>query len=74
MVRRVILAPILSAALVAAFSPALAGWGFNGGPSPNASIQAGDMTLELACDRLRFAPAGYESEKGGQTTFPAMID
>lgn len=48
------------AALFAVFSPALAGWGFNDAPSPNAFIQAGDMTLELACDRMRFAPAGHE--------------
>ena len=50
----------LSAALVAVWVPAFAGWGFSGPPSPNAFIQAGDMTLELQCDRMRFAPAGYE--------------
>ena len=50
----------LSAALVAFCSPAIAGWGFTGSPSPNAFIQTGDMTLELQCDRMRFAPAGYE--------------
>jgi hypothetical protein len=50
----------LSAALVAVSSLTFAGWGFNGPPSPNAFIQAGNMTLELACDRMRFAPAGYE--------------
>jgi hypothetical protein len=50
----------LSAALVAVWVPAFAGWGFNGWPSPNAFIQAGDMTLELQCDRMRFAPTGYE--------------
>ena len=48
------------AALVAVWSSAFAGWGFSGPPSPNAFIQAGDMTLELQCDRMRFAPAGYE--------------
>ncbi len=51
---------MLLAALVGVCSSASAGWGFNGAPFPNASIQAGDMTLELACDRMRFAPAGYE--------------
>lgn len=50
----------LSAALIAVWIPAFAGWGFSGPPSPNAFIQAGDMTLELQCDRMRFAPAGYE--------------
>ena len=40
-------------------APALAEWGFNGDPSPSAFIQTSDMTLELQCDRLRFAPAGY---------------
>jgi hypothetical protein len=70
MVSRLMLAPILSAALVAASSPAIAGWGFSGAPSPNASIHAGDMTLELACERMRFAPAVYEDaqdieRKGG---------
>ena len=50
----------LSAALIAVWVPAFAGWGFSGPPSTNAFIQAGDMTLELQCDRMRFAPAGYE--------------
>jgi hypothetical protein len=50
----------LWAALVGVCSPALAGWAFNGSPSPNAFIQASNMTLELTCDRMRFAPAGYE--------------
>ncbi|RBW63253.1 hypothetical protein [Ruegeria sp. A3M17] len=40
-------------------APALAEWGFSGGQTPNAFIQTGDMTLELQCDRLRFAPVGY---------------
>ena len=41
--------------------PAWAGWSFSGPPSPpNAFIQTGNMTLELHCDRIRFAPAGYE--------------
>jgi hypothetical protein len=50
----------LSGALFAVCSSALAGWGFNGSPALNAFIQTGNMTLELACDRMRFAPAGYE--------------
>jgi hypothetical protein len=60
MVRHGILGPILSAALLAVCSTVFAGWSFNGSPSPNAFIQAGNMTLELQCDRMRVAPAGYE--------------
>ena len=60
MSRRGVTGTTLSAALVAIGSSAFAGWGFNGSPSPNASIQTGNMTLELQCDRMRFAPAGYE--------------
>ena len=46
---------------LATCSPAFAGWSFSGPPSPpNASIQTDSMTLELQCDRIRFAPAGYE--------------
>ena len=44
-------------------SPARADWNFNASPTPNASIQANNMTLELQCDRLRFAPAGYEDSQ-----------
>jgi len=60
MSRRGVAGTALSAALAAIGSSASAGWGFNGPPSPNAFIQAGNMTLELQCDRMRFAPAGYE--------------
>jgi hypothetical protein len=63
MVRREILGSILSAALIGVCSSASAGWGFNGTPSPNAFIQAGKMTLELQCDRVRFAPTGYEDAR-----------
>jgi hypothetical protein len=63
MVRYGILGPILSAALMAVCSSASAGWSFNGPPSPNAFIQTSNMTLELQCDRLRFAPAGYEDAR-----------
>lgn len=44
-------------------SAASADWSFNGKPNPNASIQAGNMSLELQCDRVRFAPAGYEDSE-----------
>lgn len=44
-------------------APALAEWGFSGSPLPNASIQTNNMTLELQCDRIRFAPAGYEDSQ-----------
>ena len=44
-------------------SAARADWSFNASPSPNASIQSNNMTLELQCDRLRFAPAGYEDSQ-----------
>jgi hypothetical protein len=40
-------------------APAFADWEFSSGQTPNAFIQSGDMTLELQCDRLRFAPVGY---------------
>lgn len=40
--------------------PALANWNFSSGPTPNAFLQSNNMTLELQCDRIRFAPAGYE--------------
>ena len=53
----------LAATLLSVGIPAFAGWSFNGAPFPNAFIQAGDMTLELACDRMRFAPAGYEDAR-----------
>ena len=43
--------------------PVHADWGFNGKPSPTAFVQTNNMTLELQCDRIRFAPAGYEDAK-----------
>lgn len=52
-----ILAP-LCGILVA--NAALADWNYSGPPYPNAFIQTNDMSLELQCDRMRFAPAGYE--------------
>lgn len=44
-------------------SPALAEWAFVGSPMPNAFLQTNDSTLELQCDRIRFAPAGYEDSE-----------
>lgn len=43
--------------------PVLADWGFNDAPEPNAFIQTDNMTLELQCDRIRFAPAGFEDSE-----------
>jgi len=57
---RLAMGSTFSVAMLAVSSLAFSGWGFNDAPSPNAFIQAGDMTLELQCDRMRFAPAGYE--------------
>jgi hypothetical protein len=56
----------LGLGLVMAFMlapPALAEWSFNNGPGPNASIQTEKMTLEFQCDRIRFAPAGFEDSQ-----------
>ena len=44
-------------------TPALAEWNYNGPPYPNATIQTSDMSLEVQCDRIRFAPAGYEDSQ-----------
>ncbi len=41
-------------------STATAEWNFSGPANANAFIQTDNMTLELQCDRVRFAPAGYE--------------
>ena len=41
-------------------TPAAAEWGFSGEPTPMAFAQSGNMDLELQCDRIRFAPAGYD--------------
>ncbi|UWQ90233.1 hypothetical protein K3727_15745 [Rhodobacteraceae bacterium M382] len=50
---------LTSVALTVAFSsPVFADWRFSAGPSPMAFVQAGQSTLELGCDRIRFAPAG----------------
>lgn len=52
-----------AAVLVLSTGPAFAEWRFSDGPTPNAFFQANDMTLELQCDRIRFAPAGYEDSQ-----------
>lgn len=51
--------PLAFAGLIAA-TTAQADWNFSSGMTPNAFIQTGNMTLELQCDRVRFAPSGYE--------------
>lgn len=43
--------------------PALANWNFSSGPTPNAFLQSNNMSLELQCDRIRFAPAGYQDSQ-----------
>ncbi len=42
---------------------AWADWSFSSAPNPNAFIQTNNMTLELQCDRIRFAPAGIEDSQ-----------
>jgi hypothetical protein len=49
--------------LMAMATTASAEWSFSPGPNPNAFIQTGNMTLELQCNRIRFAPAGYEDSQ-----------
>ncbi len=49
--------------LMAVATTASAEWSFSSGPTPNAFIQTGNMTLELQCDRIRFAPAGFEDSQ-----------
>ena len=44
-------------------TPALAEWNYNGPPYPNATIQTNDMSLEVQCDRIRFAPNEYEESQ-----------
>lgn len=52
---------LTSLALLA--TPSWADWSFNGSPNPNAVIQTNNMILELQCDRIRFAPAGFEDSQ-----------
>jgi hypothetical protein len=57
-------AMVLASGLLLQAAPAWAGWNFSGPPGlPNAFIQTDKATLELHCDRLRFAPAGYEDSQ-----------
>lgn len=56
------LMPLTLACLVAA-TAAQAEWSFSTGGNPNAFIQTDRATLELQCDRLRFAPADYEDSQ-----------
>jgi hypothetical protein len=58
--RRVL--PVTFACFVAA-TAAQAEWSFGTGMYPNAFIQTDKATLELQCDRVRFAPAGYEDSQ-----------
>jgi hypothetical protein len=44
-------------------TPAVAEWGFSGELTPMASAQSGNMSVELQCDRIRFAPAGYDQSE-----------
>ena len=43
--------------------PAFANWNFSSEPALNAFLQTNNMTLELQCDRISFAPAGYEDSQ-----------
>lgn len=55
---------LLSAGLLFQSASALAGWKYSGPPgAPNGFIQTGNATLALHCDRIRFAPAGYEDSQ-----------
>jgi hypothetical protein len=52
---------LLALGLLLQAASAWAGWNYSGPPGPpNAFIQTDKATLELRCDRIRFAPAGYE--------------
>ncbi|WP_235927792.1 hypothetical protein [Falsiruegeria mediterranea] len=42
---------------------AAAEWVYSSTPTPNAYVQTNNSTLELQCDRIRFAPAGYEDSQ-----------
>ncbi len=55
--------PLGVAMACAIATPVLAEWNFVAGPTANAFIQSNDSTLELQCDRIRFAPAGYEDSE-----------
>ncbi|AXI41796.1 hypothetical protein [Sulfitobacter sp. SK011] len=44
-------------------TPVAAEWRFNGEPTPMAFAQSGNMSVELQCDRIRFAPTGYDQSE-----------
>ena len=55
---------IASIVLLIPAATAWADWNFSGAPgTANAFIQTNNTTLELHCDRMRFAPAGYEDSE-----------
>ena len=54
---------IALASLVLLPTTVWADWSFSGAPNPNAFIQTENMTLELQCGRLRFAPASFEDSQ-----------
>jgi hypothetical protein len=55
---------VLASGLLSQAVPAWAGWNYSGPPGePNAFIQTDKATLALECDRIRFAPAGYEDSQ-----------
>ena len=54
---------VISLAVLCAPLPATAAWSFSKSPAPYASMQSGDMSLELQCDRMRFAAAAYEDAR-----------
>ena len=56
------LLPLAFACFVVA-TTAHAEWSFSTGAYPNAFIQTDRATLELQCDRVRLAPAGYEDSQ-----------
>jgi hypothetical protein len=56
--------PAIWAGLFLQASSAWAGWNYSGPPgTPNAYIQTDKTTLELQCDRIRFAPAAFEDSQ-----------
>ena len=58
---RIVKISALWVALTFPATAAWAGWSYSGPPgTPNAFVQTSNMTLELQCDRIRFAPAGYQ--------------
>ena len=61
---RIVQISALAAALTFPAAVAFADWSYSGPPgTPNAFTQTGNMTLELQCDRIRFAPAAYEDSE-----------